>query len=85
TLPLIRPGIGAGCLFGFGISYINVEVSMFLSTPESTPLPVMLLNHVAYTIDSPVAAVSTLTVLIAFAALLLLDRVTGLERVGATR
>ncbi len=85
TLPLIRPGIGAGCLFGFGISYINVEVSMFLSTPEATPLPVMLLNHVSYTIDSPVAAVSTLTVLIAFAALLLLDRVTGLERVGATR
>lgn len=85
TLPLIRPGLGAGCLFGFGISYINVEVSMFLATPESTPLPVMLLNHVSYTIDSPVAAVSTLTVLIAFAALLLLDRLTGLERVGATR
>jgi putative spermidine/putrescine transport system permease protein len=84
TLPLIRPGLGAGCLFGFGISYINVEVSMFLATPESTPLPVMLLNHVAYTVDAPVSAVSTLTVLVAFVALLILDRVTGLERVGAT-
>lgn len=85
TLPLIRPGIGAGCLFGFGTSYINVEVSMFLATPTTTPLPVLLLNHVSYTIDSPVAAVSTLTVLIAFAALLVLDRLAGLEKVGATR
>lgn len=84
TLPLVRPGLGAGCLFGFGISYINVEVSMFLATPASTPLPVMLLNHVSYTVDSAVSAVSALTVLIAFAALLLLDRLTGLERVGAT-
>jgi len=84
TLPLVRPGLGAGCLFGFGISYINVEVSMFLATPTSTPLPVELLNHVTYTVDSTVSAVSTLTVLIAFGALLLLDRLTGLERVGAT-
>ncbi|TCP57474.1 putative spermidine/putrescine transport system permease protein [Tamaricihabitans halophyticus] len=85
TLPLLRPGLGAGCMFGFGISYINVEVSMFLATPELTPLPVRLLNYVAYTVDTTVSAVSALTIVIAFAALIVLDRVTGLERVGATR
>ncbi|MEU6721727.1 ABC transporter permease [Nonomuraea sp. NPDC046802] len=83
TLPLMRTGLGAGCLLGFAASYVNVEVSMFLSAPELNPLPVKLLNQVAYTVDPGVSAVSTLTVVLAFVAMLIVDRVSGLKAAGA--
>ncbi|WP_167760894.1 ABC transporter permease [Geodermatophilus sp. DF01_2] len=72
TLPIIAPGVAAGALFAFITSWDEVVVSLFLSGPELTTLPVQMWSGVRVAIDPTVTAVSSLLLLFtitAFAAL----------------
>jgi putative spermidine/putrescine transport system permease protein len=51
TLPTIRPGIVAAALFGFVVSFGNLEMSMFLVGPGRTTLPITILQYLEYRID----------------------------------
>jgi putative spermidine/putrescine transport system permease protein len=85
TLPLIKPGIVAGSLFAFIISWINVEISIFNTTASLMPIPVKLFNYIQYNVDPMIAAVSAATIYVAFAVVVLLDRVIGIERAATNR
>lgn len=80
TLPSIKAGVVAGALFAFVISWTNVEVSMFFATPTIDPLPVNIMNYIAYNFDPLITAVSAASVYVSFALLLLIDGTVGLER-----
>jgi putative spermidine/putrescine transport system permease protein len=80
TLPQIKPGVIAGSLFAFIISWINVEVSIFNSTPLQVTLPVKIFNYVQFTVDPLIAAVSAVTIYVAILAVVLLDTVIGVEK-----
>lgn len=80
TLPQIKPGVIAGSLFAFIISWINVEVSIFNSTPLQVTLPVKIFNYVQFTVDPLIAAVSAVTIYVAILAVILLDAVIGVEK-----
>lgn len=80
TLPQIKPGVIAGGLFAFIISWINVEVSIFNSTVDLVPLPVKLFNYIQYNIDPLVAAISAVTVYVAFGAVFAIDALIGIDR-----
>ena len=58
TLPLIRPGIVAGALFAFVISFDNVPVSIFLVDAETTTLPLAIISYLEYNFDPSVAAIT---------------------------
>ncbi|HKX09880.1 MAG TPA: ABC transporter permease [Stellaceae bacterium] len=79
TLPQIKPGVIAGSLFAFIISWINVEVSIFNATPLQVTLPVKIFNYVQFTVDPLIAAVSAVTIYVAILAVVLLDAVIGVE------
>lgn len=83
TLPLLRPGLIAGGIFAFLISFDNVPVSIFLTRSETTTLPVAILGYIAHDINPAVAAISTLQMGVATVALLVLERIYGLEKVTA--
>lgn len=83
TLPLLRPGLMAGGIFAFLISFDNVPVSIFLTRSETTTLPVAILSYLAYNLDPSVAAISTLQMGVATVALLALERVYGLRHLTA--
>jgi putative spermidine/putrescine transport system permease protein len=85
TLPLAKPGIIAGCLFAFIISWINVEISIFNTTASLMPIPVKLFNYIQYNVDPMIAAVSASTIYIAVIVVLLLDRIIGIERAAIRR
>jgi putative spermidine/putrescine transport system permease protein len=80
TLPLIKPGIVAGSLFAFIISWINVEISIFNTTASLMPIPVKLFNYIQYNVDPMIAAVSATTIYVAVVVVVLLDRIVGIER-----
>jgi putative spermidine/putrescine transport system permease protein len=80
TLPLIKPGIVAGALFAFIISWINVEISIFNTTASLMPIPVKLFNYIQYNVDPMIAAVSATTIYVAVVVVVLLDRIVGIER-----
>ena len=85
TLPQIKTGVIAGALFAFIMSWINVEVSIFQTKAELMTLPVKLFNYVQFNVDPLLAAVSSVTIYLAVAAVFVLDLVVGIEKAGATR
>jgi putative spermidine/putrescine transport system permease protein len=85
TLPLIKGGVVAGALFAFVISWTNVEVTMFFTTSALNPLPVNIMNYIAYTVDPLVAAISAASVYVSFVVLLLIEATVGLDRFAETR
>lgn len=78
-LPLIRPGLINGSIFAFITSWINVELSVFHTHAALNTIPVKVFNHVQYTIDPMVAAISSLTILVAVGALVVLDLAIGVN------
>jgi putative spermidine/putrescine transport system permease protein len=81
TLPAMRPGIIAGALFAFVISFENLELALFLTSPGVTTLPVAVLQYLEYHIDPLVAAVAVAQTLGIAVLLLLLDRFVRLGRI----
>ena len=82
TLPAMRSGIVAGALFAFIISFENLEMTLFLTAPGLTTLPISILSYLQYHIDPLVAAVAVAQVVLVGAALVLLDRQVRLSRVA---
>jgi len=80
TLPLIRPGVLAGATFAFLISFNNVPVSIFISSPGSAPLPVVIFNKMQALPEPSVAAAATLTIVATIAVMLVLERKFSIYR-----
>lgn len=80
TLPLIAPGLLAGALFAFIISFDELVVTLFVAGPRLTTLPIRIFTYVQYANDPLVAAVSTVLIVVSFVAVVLLDRLVGLSR-----
>lgn len=80
TLPLIRPGLFAGGLFAFVMSFDDFAVTIFLIDPHTRTLPVAIYQYMEWNLDPTVSAVSSLLVLIAVIGALLVEWVIGLDR-----
>ncbi|CEJ12035.1 Inner membrane ABC transporter permease protein YdcV [bacterium YEK0313] len=85
TLPQIRSGIVSGAIFAFIASWINVELSIFNTTAELQTIPVKLFNYVQYTIDPTIAAVSSITILVAAITIIAIDLIFGLDVLSERR
>jgi putative spermidine/putrescine transport system permease protein len=81
TLPAMRAGIVAAALFAFVISFENLELALFLTSPGVTTLPVAVLQYLEYHIDPLVSAVAVAQIVAVAAVLLLLDRFVRLGKV----
>lgn len=82
-LPLIRPGVVAGMLFGFILSFDDVNVSLFLVDARTTTLPISIMSYLQYSFDPSVAAISSLLIAITFTLAVALERWFGLKRLFA--
>ena len=80
TLPIIKPGIVAAALFSFVISFIDLEKSIFLVGPGRSTLQIALVSYLEWNLDSTVAAVATVQILIIGVLLLVSDRYARLSR-----
>ncbi len=81
TLPSIKPGIVAGALFSFVMSFGNLEMSLFLVGPGRTTLPIAILQYLEWKIDPTVAAASVLQIALIGIAMVITDRYVKLSRV----
>ena len=80
---VLRGGIVAGALFAFIVSFENLEMTLFLTAPGMTTLPIAVLQYLQYHIDPLVAAVAVAQVLVIGTALVLLDRWVPVARAMA--
>lgn len=81
TLPLIRPGIVAGMVFAFLISFDNVSVSLFLTHVGYNTLPLAILNYVEFNYDPSIAAISVMLIVLSLGIAVTLDQAVGIRRV----
>jgi putative spermidine/putrescine transport system permease protein len=79
TLPLIKPGVIAGAIFAFIVSFDQFPVSLFLVGPGTETLPITLFNYLRFALDGTIAAASIVSIMLAFLVVLGLDRTVGLR------
>lgn len=74
TLPWIAPGVIAGALFAFAVSFDQFVVSYFLSTPGQTTLPVEIYAAIRKGFTPEINAVSTIIIGLSMTLMLLTAR-----------
>ena len=80
TLPLIGSGILAGAFLAFMSSFDNVPVSLFLRDARTDMLPIRMWQDLENRLDVTIAAVSGVMIAATIAALLVMERISGLSR-----
>lgn len=80
TVPQIAPGLAAGALFAFMVSFDNFPISMWLADAQHNPVPLLIFQRIANVFEPSLAAISTLLILLAVAVVLVVERVAGLRR-----
>ncbi len=71
TLPLIAPSVLSGMLFAMVISFDELVVSLFLSTPTVRPVTVQMWSNIRGDTDPTIAAIATVLFLFSLFALLI--------------
>lgn len=79
TLPLVKPGVLAGSIFAFIVSFDQFPVSLFLVSPGNETLPITLFNYLKFDLDGTIGAASVVSILLAFLVVIALDRTVGLR------
>ncbi|MBS0517090.1 MAG: ABC transporter permease [Proteobacteria bacterium] len=80
TAPQITPGIAAGCLFAFMVSFDDFPISFWLSNAENMPLPIYLQNSMTKVFDPSIATMSSFTIMTGILAVIGLEKLVGLRR-----
>lgn len=81
TVPMILPGITGGWLLAFINSFDELTMSIFVTSPQTVTLPVRMYMYATESIDPMMASLSTLVILITAGAMLILERLYGLNRI----
>jgi putative spermidine/putrescine transport system permease protein len=83
TMPQIAPGLVAGALFAFMVSFDNFPISLWLSDAQHNPIPLLIFQMISNVFEPSVAAISTLMMLLSLVIVLIVERVAGLRRAMA--
>ncbi|WP_445810892.1 ABC transporter permease, partial [Yoonia sp.] len=79
TLPVMLPGIYAGCLYAFMVSFADVPLSIFLTSPGLVTYPVELFFALENDFTPSILASSTLVIIFSLVMLLSVQRLIGLD------
>ena len=80
TLPALMPGVITVSLIMFILGLNEFFVSLIITTPDIVTLPVLIYTSIRANISPLVAAVASVYVVVAFLAVLVADRLVGLEQ-----
>ncbi|QPM89756.1 ABC transporter permease [Pseudooceanicola algae] len=78
VLPNVKAGIIAGFILAFITSLNDVSVSIFLTGPGVSTLPIQLLAHMEQFFDPTIASVSVLLMFVTTAVMAIVERTLGL-------
>lgn len=79
-LPNIRGGVAAAFILAFITSFNQVPVSLFLTGPGVSTLPIEMLSYMEFTFDPSIAALSTLLVVLTVALVFITEKMLGITR-----
>lgn len=79
VLPNIKSGIIAAVLIAFLESFNNVDISVFMTGPGVSTLPIQMLTYVENHFDPTIAAISVLLMLFTAVLMFMIERLMGLS------
>jgi len=79
TLPIIAPGIVAGAVMAFIVSFDEAVISLFVAQSGLRTLPVEVLTYVENQADASVAALSVCLILFSVLVVVVVERLMGLR------
>ena len=81
VMPIMAPGILAGIILVFSVSFNEITATIFLYSAEIKPFPMWLSEYMSFRLNPAVAAMMSLLLVFNLGILFLLDRVLGVQRV----
>lgn len=87
TLPVLKPGLFAGALYAFMISFCEVPISVFLTGASYMTFPVEVFNSMQFDFEPTILAISTLVTVLSLVLVIAVQSVVGLGvfvRTGGT-
>jgi len=85
TLPSIKAGITAGSLFAFIVSFGQFDLSLLLSTPNQTPLPIAMYISLRYQFEPTAAAAGMFAIALVVVSMVLTAKLGALSRIGGIK
>jgi putative spermidine/putrescine transport system permease protein len=79
TLPVIKPGVYAGGLYSFMVSFGDVPISIFLTSPGFVTYPVELFYVIENDFDPSILASASLVIFFCLLVLLGMQKLVGLD------
>lgn len=80
VLPNIRGGVAAAAVLAFITSFNQVPVSLFLTGPGVSTLPIEMMAYMETSYDPSIAALSTLLVVFTIAVVALTEKLLGISK-----
>lgn len=71
TIPIMRPGIVAGASFAFILSFINIPISLFITTADNVTAPIAIFSYMSNNFDPGVAAFAVIQLIFILAVIYL--------------
>lgn len=84
TFPIIRPGVVAGALLAFTISWDDFLIAFFTAGVGSTTLPMKVYSMIKFGVSPEINAVSTIMILVTMVLMLLAIRAEGIASTTKT-
>lgn len=80
TLPIIAPGVIAGAVLAFIVSFDETVISLFVAESGRPTLPVQVMRYVENSADAVVAALSVVLILFSVLVVVIVERLLGLRK-----
>ena len=80
TLPMLKPGIFAGALYAFMISFSEVPISVFLAGSKQVTFPVEVFNSMLFDFEPTILAISSIVTVLSLALVWLAQWAVGLDK-----
>jgi putative spermidine/putrescine transport system permease protein len=79
TLPLIKPGVLAGSLYAFVVSFGDIPATMFVTSASTTTLPVQLFHAMEFDYSPALLALCSLVVVLSMALIFAIQSLLGFD------
>jgi putative spermidine/putrescine transport system permease protein len=80
TLPMLKPGIFAGALYAFMISFAEVPISVFLAGSRMVTFPVEVFNSMLFDFEPTILAISSIVTILSLTLVWLSQWAVGLDK-----
>ena len=80
TLPMLKPGLFAGALYAFMISFAEVPISVFLAGSRMVTFPVEVFNSMLFDFEPSILAISSIVTILSLTLVWLSQWAVGLDK-----